>query len=110
MARKIKRGRQFQPKQTRPRPQLWTDKDVAEFLANLDPEVVGWQREMLVKFGSRRMLGVQVPETHADHRGRSAGKTGLYRLTRELARMQGHEVREVRGGFEIHMATEDEIR
>lgn len=80
---------------------LWTEKQLDDFLGGLDFEVGGWQREQLLKFGSRRQLGVAAVDVHPHHRGRSAGRNMVQQLAFDLAVERGHTVVRTTGGYEI---------
>lgn len=113
MGRKVKRGRSPRPLVTTDDLRtngLWTERQLDEFLAKVGIEIQPWQRDALLRFGTRRSVGVHLGDRHPDHHGRSAGKHLVHRLTKEIAVALGHEVRDTANGYEIKMAIRDEAR
>ncbi|WIF20581.1 hypothetical protein SEA_JFLIX2_91 [Rhodococcus phage Jflix2] len=111
MGRRINRGRP--PRITTdnlraPRPQLWTEEQLDEFLAKVDIQLAPWQRAALARLGTRRSVGVALSPQHYDHPGRSRGKSLVDRTTKDLALALGHEVKDVPGGFVVTMVLMDE--
>lgn len=85
------------------RPQLWTEKQLDDFVYSAGIELAEWQREQLIRFGDRRTLGIPKADIHPDHPGRSAGRTAIHSVAHGLAVHRGLVIRDEVGSYQIEV-------